>query len=100
MAAIGGRIRRNTLAGSRTVRNDACELVAQYQRPRKAGIADARLFVPMQIRSTQPNGCNSEQNLTWPGRRGRLRGDPDVASGVNAGSFDERLPGGHFRVCP
>lgn len=100
MAAIGGRISRNTLAGSRTARNDAGELVAQYQRPRKAGIADARLFVPMQIRSTQPYGDYSEQNLTWAGRLGRLRGDSDIASAVDSGSFCDCLPGGHFRFCP
>jgi hypothetical protein len=46
--------------------------VAEHQGVRQPGIADARFFVPVQIRATQPNGGHSEEDLTRTGRRDRL----------------------------
>jgi hypothetical protein len=74
--------------------------VTQDKGPRQAGVADARFLVPVQIRAAQPDGGHSEEDFARAGSLGRFHGDTDVAPTVDAGSFDGRLPGGHFRLCP
>ena len=97
---VGRRIGRHALAGPRSVDDDAGELVAQDERSGQARVPDAPLFVPVQIRATQPHGGYAQQHLagTWQG--GRLSGNSDIALAVNAGHFHKRRPSGHFLACP
>ena len=84
-ATVGGRITRHALAGPRTARDDAGELVAQNERSGQPGVTDARLLVPVQIRSTQPHGGHAEQDLARTGTLRRFGGQTDVAPTVDPG---------------
>jgi hypothetical protein len=100
LAAIGSRIRRDTLPGARPVNDDPAEFVAQNERPRQAGVTDARLLEPVEVRATQPDGGHAQQNLARTGSDCRLIGYPNVASAVDSGDLDQRLSVGHLRACP
>ena len=100
MTAIGGRIPGNALAGPWTFGDDPGELMTQDKGPGEVGVTDARLLVPMQIRTAQPYGGHSNQNLSRSRNLGGLNRDTYVAAAVDSGSFDEGLTGDHFRRCP
>jgi hypothetical protein len=100
VTAIGGRIPRDALAGPWTLGDDPGELMTQDKGLGEAGVTDARLLVPMQIRAAQPHGGHSKQNLSRTRNLGRLNRDTYIATAVDSGSFDECLAGDHFRRCP
>lgn len=85
MTAIGGRIPGNALAGPWTFGDDPGELMTQDKGPGEVGVTDARLLVPVQIRSTQPHGGHAEQDLARTGTLRRFGGQTDVAPTVDPG---------------
>ena len=66
VTAIVRWVDRDSLAGPRSVGYDGADFVAQHERPREDGVADARFLEPVQVRATQADSCHPQQDLTGP----------------------------------
>ena len=86
--AVQRGIDRDPHAVERAALDHAGELVADHERVRELGVADAALLEPVQVRAADPDGLDPHQALLRPRRWHGLLGEAQVAGPVEARDRD------------